>query len=65
MQNVGVIWEVHITAETPFKKSGRNPQEGGVFGPRILYSRSTLKTESENIYIDYDSTGHVIGTTAI
>ncbi len=27
-----------------------NPQEGGVFGPRILYSRSTPKTESE-IYI--------------
>jgi hypothetical protein len=30
--------------------------KGGVFGPSILYSRSTLNTESEYIHIDYDST---------
>ncbi len=38
-------------------------QEGGLFGPRILYSKSALKTESENIHIDYGSSGHVIETT--
>ncbi len=31
-------------------------QEGDVFGPSILYSRSTLNTESEYIHIDYDYT---------
>jgi hypothetical protein len=39
-------------------------QEGDVFGPSILYSRSTLNTESEYIHIDYDSTRHVFGTLA-
>jgi hypothetical protein len=38
--------------------------EGGVFGPSILYSRSTLNTESEYIHIDYDSNGHVFDTIA-
>jgi hypothetical protein len=37
-------------------------QEKDVFGPSILYSRSTLNTESEYIHIDYDSTRHVSGT---
>jgi hypothetical protein len=38
--------------------------QGGVFRPRILYLRSTLNVESENISIDYDSTKHVFETIA-
>ncbi len=45
-----------------FEKSGRVPSRG-VFVPIIIYSRSALKTESENIYVDYDSSGHVYDTT--
>jgi hypothetical protein len=36
----------------------------GVFGPSILYLKSTLNTESEYIHIDYDFTRHMFGTIA-
>ncbi len=42
------LWET-------FKEKWAYLKEGGVFGPSILYLRSTLNTESENISIDYDS----------
>jgi hypothetical protein len=42
-------------------KRGRIFKEG-VFGPIILNSRSIPNTESENIYVDYDSSGHVYYT---
>ncbi len=42
-------------------KRGRIFKEG-VFGPIILNLRSTLNTESENIHVGYDSSGHVYDT---
>jgi hypothetical protein len=42
-------------------KRGRIFKEG-VFRPIILNSRSTLNTESENIYVDYDSSWHMYHT---
>ncbi len=47
-----------------FKEKWAYLKEGGVFGPSILYLRSTLNTESENISIDYDSIRHVFETIA-